>query len=560
MKTYTHIYRDDQQLEIYIEQHHVLACENLLIQLFCGNNDPDFFMPIAARLREVLPQSQIIGTTTSGEIHGGEILTNELLISFSLFDSTKIRSGHYAVASDQIPFIKKDLFAEDTRALIIFADGLMSNAEPFIKQLHTIDHDVVIAGGRAGDNNQFVKTFVFTDDYYTDDGCVIVSLSSDHLLVNSKYILNWTAIGKLMTVTRCDGNVLYELDGTPVTNVYKKYLGADVVKNLPASAMPFPLITHKGTIEVARDPVALADEGGMVYAGDFEKGDKVRFSFADIADLTDNLDNVFADYSNLPAEAVYIYSCAARSILLGNKLCDEFILLDSLAPAVGFFTYGEFYSAEKITQLLNVTTTFIMLAEQPDIGERSYHSNSKGDFDPVRKALTHLIKVTNKELEYVSTRDVLTGLYNRAEYTVNLEKKIHSAQRYHHSFGMIMIDIDHFKKINDQYGHNAGDKVIQAVAQTIFEQVRRDDFVARWGGEEFVVISNNVDEMEMLERITQLLQQQIRNIEVDNISNISASFGLTIYRPGDTQESLFQRIDKALYKAKALGRDRYEIT
>ena len=154
--------------------------------------------------------------------------------------------------------------------------------------------------------------------------------------------------------------------------------------------------------------------------------------------------------------------------------------------------------------------------------------------------------------------DALTGLYNRAEYSVNLEKKIHYAQRYHSTFGMIMIDIDHFKKINDRYGHNVGDMVIQAMAETIQRNIRQEDFVARWGGEEFVVISNHIENMEMLEKITRLLQDQIRKINVEPVAGITASFGLTLYRPGDTQESLFQRIDQALYRAKERGRDRYE--
>ena len=97
--------------------------------------------------------------------------------------------------------------------------------------------------------------------------------------------------------------------------------------------------------------------------------------------------------------------------------------------------------------------------------------------------------ITNtKKLEYMSTHDTLTNIYNRDYFNKNLESKIKSSLRYGHKFGLIILDIDHFKKINDTYGHNIGDKVLIYITKILRENIREDDIVARWGGEEFVIL------------------------------------------------------------------------
>ena len=559
MQLYNFSYTNKHSLQEYIQTHKINKSPNLLVQVFSGIIDIKCIKEITQTLSTLLPNANIIGSTTSGEIQNGMMQEGSITISFSLFNKTTIRSHLYHFDDINIlQKIQKELLAKDTKALIIFSDGLKSNTELFVKELHTISPNIIIAGGRAGDNAEFKNTYIFDNKGYSDNGCVIATLSSKELIVNNDYLLNWTAIGKEMHVTKCQGNVLYELDGIPIIEVYRKYLGEDVVKNLPSSCMSFPLLTKKGSIEVARDPIALVNDIALAYAGDFEEGDILRFSFANIGDLTDNLDKYFRDLSQYPSEAVYVYSCTARKALLGEKLQEELNLLESLAPSVGFFTYGEFFQSNKMTELLNVTTTFMVLSESPISSKKTLKSIDTGACDPVKKALTNLVKVTTKELEHISTHDVLTSLYNRTEYIKTIEKKIKSAKRYNEFFGLILLDIDHFKLVNDNYGHNLGDKVLKTLAKTLQEHIREDDFVGRWGGEEFIIIANHIDIKE-LEKLTKNLQKQIAKISVKPITQLTVSFGLTIYIEGDTDESIFKRVDNALYTAKEDGRNRYVI-
>ncbi|WP_457745124.1 FIST C-terminal domain-containing protein [Sulfurimonas sp.] len=142
----------------------------------------------------------------------------------------------------------------------------------------------------------------------------------------------------------------------------------------------------------------------LYIAGSFEIGDIVRFSFPNLDDFTDNIYEYFENIKNTPAEAIFVYSCAARKELLAEKLQCEITLLDSIAPTVGFFTFGEYYHFGKIVELLNVTTTFLMLSESAKTGEKKLQPVELHGFDPIRKALTHLVKVTTKELEKLTKK------------------------------------------------------------------------------------------------------------------------------------------------------------
>jgi diguanylate cyclase (GGDEF)-like protein len=166
--------------------------------------------------------------------------------------------------------------------------------------------------------------------------------------------------------------------------------------------------------------------------------------------------------------------------------------------------------------------------------------------------------VTTQELENISKYDVLTSLYNRAEYKKILHKKIKSAQRYGEVFGLIMIDIDFFKLVNDNYGHDVGDEILKKFAQILQENVREDDFVARWGGEEFVIIANYTQKGGLV-HLVEKLQRKMMEASFSPVPKVTASYGVTAYIAGDNYEELFKRVDNALYMAKHNGRDQYII-
>lgn len=167
------------------------------------------------------------------------------------------------------------------------------------------------------------------------------------------------------------------------------------------------------------------------------------------------------------------------------------------------------------------------------------------------------LKRVNAILENQATTDSLTGIYNRRKFLELLQMKIQESRRYTMPLALIFFDIDHFKSVNDTYGHEAGDHVLQELSSIVTGMVRQTDIFARSGGEEFVVLVHNNDA-----RTGRELAEKIRlNVEQHNFPQmvtLTCSFGVAQFYPDDTAESFIKRADDAMYAAKQAGRNRVE--
>jgi diguanylate cyclase (GGDEF)-like protein len=169
--------------------------------------------------------------------------------------------------------------------------------------------------------------------------------------------------------------------------------------------------------------------------------------------------------------------------------------------------------------------------------------------------------VLAKQWEVAAHRDEKTGLHNAGGWRQLAERQLKEAKRHHSTFGLLMLDLDHFKQVNDTYGHLAGDAVLRAVAQTITTAVRsREDAVGRFGGEEFVVLLPAINQPEttaIAERIRQAIATLTVPLGQTSITGLSVSIGVARYpRTGTTLQRLLDAADTALYNAKATGRNR----
>ncbi|MFV2060740.1 MAG: diguanylate cyclase, partial [Gammaproteobacteria bacterium] len=156
-----------------------------------------------------------------------------------------------------------------------------------------------------------------------------------------------------------------------------------------------------------------------------------------------------------------------------------------------------------------------------------------------------------------AVRDALTKIPNRLAYEERISSEIERCKRYKSAMAFVVWDIDHFKGINDHYGHIAGDKVLTVIAEVLRQNLRAADFIARYGGEEFVVIMPET-EIDKAAKGCEKIRLAIENCNFhyrDTSVPITASCGYTAYSENDTKESLFERADKALYKAKQNGRN-----
>ncbi len=166
------------------------------------------------------------------------------------------------------------------------------------------------------------------------------------------------------------------------------------------------------------------------------------------------------------------------------------------------------------------------------------------------------LKASEARFKNLSVTDPLTGLANRRHLEELLNGEIERSQRYGEVFSLIMADIDHFKHVNDTYGHDIGDSVLRVFAGLLREQVRDCDLVARLGGEEFVVLLPRTD-LASATASAERLRVATRQMHASGFpERLSASFGVTHFGPGDTLHSLLKRVDEGLYAAKTRGRDR----
>ena len=174
------------------------------------------------------------------------------------------------------------------------------------------------------------------------------------------------------------------------------------------------------------------------------------------------------------------------------------------------------------------------------------------------------LEKANKEIKLLSRTDSLTGCYNRGHLNELLPREINRALRYKHPLALAMCDIDHFKQVNDTYGHQCGDEVLKILVQSITDLIRADtDWLARYGGEEFMLVlpETNLDNAHGLaERLRKHIAQKTIETEEDRVS-ITASFGVTAFDVSTksssiTPEALINAADKYLYEAKKQGRNK----
>ena len=167
------------------------------------------------------------------------------------------------------------------------------------------------------------------------------------------------------------------------------------------------------------------------------------------------------------------------------------------------------------------------------------------------------LKRVEEELRALSVTDSLTGIHNRRYFQERLTTEMARVERGGGELSVIMLDIDHFKRINDHHGHAVGDRVLQAVCERIGHRLRRSDVFCRLGGEEFMVLCPDIDGKQA-HVLALELWQGLRNSPIDEVGIVTASFGIASWRVGEGADELLLRADSGVYAAKQAGRDRVE--
>lgn len=283
----------------------------------------------------------------------------------------------------------------------------------------------------------------------------------------------------------------------------------------------------------------------------------IRESEERFRDILDNSPDLI---QNISPEGKFLYVNPAWKKILeyDDEDLKGLYLADILAPATKEQCLEKFTSVLQGEDFFEIETEFVAKSGWIVSVTGSASCKRKGGKAVYTRGIFRditLQKALEEKLQHLATRDELTGLYNRRMFKELCLKEISRAKRHPKPFSLAIFDIDYFKNINDTHGHDAGDFVLQAMAKLCLERIRQDDFLARWGGEEFVLLLPDTalgEAKELCER----LRGAIAGYDFLQPPQVTVSFGLTGFVPEDGLESLVKRADQALYAAKKSGRNK----
>ena len=240
-------------------------------------------------------------------------------------------------------------------------------------------------------------------------------------------------------------------------------------------------------------------------------------------------------------------------------------LIDSLLSEEGITFLGSCFnpSAEEIWIRSFVILLFLIFAAYTEhllkiinkmTGElKQYHGKLECTVNELQMEMAAR-KTAIDDLEKLAITDPLTSLLNRRKFNELLAYEVERNQRYKAGLSLIMCDIDHFKQINDKFGHDVGDNTLKTFSNKIAKSIREVDIFARWGGEEFMILMPNVT-IDNANAVAEKLRHTIEHTKIKKVNSITVSFGVTHFNDKDTAESFIKRADEALYKAKQSGRN-----
>ena len=409
MITYSTVYEYEEQLKDFIDYNKIEDSKKVLLQIFTATVEESYIQRLLNIIKKYLPNINIIGTSTAGEIVKNVSSSDSTVLTFSIFKDTIIETNILENKGDSFE-LAYDLLSSidnlsDVKLAISFADGLNNNGEEYLKGFSAFKDDLIISGGLAGDNYTFKKTLVFNDKKIISSGAVIALFHNSNLNIFTNYNFNWQSIGKKHIIEKSYKNRVFRIEGKTAKEFYSYYLGKKVAELLPTIGSEFPLIMKINDIDVARVVMSNNEDGSLIFGGNVPEGSEVRLGFGNVQMILDDAKSNISSLNNQCIESIFIYSCAARKLLLKDNIDVELKPFSKVCDVNGCFLYGEFYSSDNTNHFLNESMTILGISESDkkiSINDNNQEIliNEKTLFDFYRiQGLSKLITQTTNELE-----------------------------------------------------------------------------------------------------------------------------------------------------------------
>ncbi|OIO54281.1 MAG: hypothetical protein COX57_01705 [Alphaproteobacteria bacterium CG_4_10_14_0_2_um_filter_63_37] len=548
----------------------------VLIQLFVGQQDRVWMEGLAAVATQIAPWAVVVGATSAGEIDRGLVRLKTTVVSALVFDSSHLKG--VMIEGDRGLEVGRQIGAAlvdipELKGVLLLAPVTRIDAAQVALGLGEVLPDTpLFGGGAAGILGQDDDPGLLLGTRISNRGCVAVALSGADLHLETHLFMGWKSLGPVMQLTGVEGFDIRTIDDAPAIEAYRKYLGIDP-SDEELFLFEFPLLIQRGEQAVARNPVSSSRGGAVRLVADVHQGEEARLGYLDVDAIAERVRAVLTVLSRFAPEAVLLYSCICRRFTLQNDVAFEILPFQALAATAGFFTYGEFALSGGAPQLLNSSQVVVALREGAAAGPVTLAEDAQ-TVDPISLrharttsrlfrfigSLSEELELANARLRYQSEHDPLTGARNRRALDDDLEREMARAHRYGRPLALVMFDLDHFKRFNDDYGHAAGDLVLVRSVEAVHAAIRSSDTLVRFGGEEFLVLLPETDlegAFELAEKLRHAIRGLVLNLGATPLPPVTASFGVALFpHHGHDGDTLLKAVDAATYRAKEGGRDR----
>jgi diguanylate cyclase (GGDEF)-like protein len=538
------------------------------------NSDKKYISGILENIYFEMPDIKIVGNSSRSEIINGEIIENSVILSFSFFEESETTILEIDFSTENIDQITSSLLTQlstikNIAGVQLIATVASHDISSVLLERISKDIDFPVFGGHANldEFSPDEDSVVFSQKIFTN-GMIAVIYQGKNLHIMADYCLGWIPLGKEMTITEVDHKYcVSEIDGLPAVSIYEKYLSVLPDQHFAENTCVFPMLLIRNGEYIARVPYDYDETGKIYFNSDIYLNEKIRLSYGSNKHIIKESTELLNKTRAFGAQAVFLYSCVNRFHFFQNRDNNDTTIFKNIpVPSIGFFSAGEIIKNNGKGGLLNTSLVAVGLREGPvNKDNRFYLERNDEEKTPIPyidrlisflEATTEELNNSRRKLKQLAIHDNLTKLINRrvVEDTIEYEMKQSSRNKY---LSLIMIDVDFFKDINDTYGHDVGDTVLIRIAKLIQNNVRTQDSVGRWGGEEFMVILPDTECNDALE-VAERIRSSIDHFEFETFKNITVSLGVTEIKANEGLQEFYHRVDQALYIAKRNGRNRVE--
>lgn len=561
-------------------------CKSLLFHLYCGVEDEKWLLEIRDAITEAFPRAELCGIASHDEIIRGSLMDPVVLLSAMIFERTEARVfffpdilGREEEVGKQACSIIND--TENIRGCELLIQGVPVDSLTVLRQIEKCNRDVRIFGGYPlGHDIDNGKRFLLTEGGLFYNVLIMVTYSGRDFHLDVGHTAGWKSLGRTFTVTHADKFTLYKVDDIDASELYKKYLDIGQDDDFMLNSMEFPLMVEDGSVGMLRHCMRGSEPGALDLAAYIKEGMKVTISYGDPSSIISEVDERIEQVRQFEPEAILIYTCTIRKIFWNYFMNNEMAPFQKIAETCGFCTGGEIDRDQETGDILwhNITMLTIAMREGEKTGREIPHAAVdttllhgqvslvnrlttlvKATAKELRETLANL-KETNEKLLHMATVDELTAVYNRREIERRINAALDEAKETGRQIALVMMDVDHFKRVNDTCGHEAGDKILEGVAAVLNATVREYDgeAVGRWGGEEFFMLLPDNSLQEAYFRAEEI-RQTVELYPFPKVDKLTCSLGVTVTNGGEDRKTVYTRVDNALYEAKETGRNRVVV-